>query len=277
MLKGFLPAFFFLVGLHFACSQSNSNQGSPFGLDAWLDLKSQRIWRGIEVNGNHEPVFSPNLLVGIKPISFFGAYADASFIFTPFDRGEPFHTETQDQLQWRLFTEWLFFQEFFRFAIGLTLYQNINVPLTRPTATTAEIFWQIGFPKFFLSPELRVYHDLTPAQEGTFWLIDIRKSFKIFKQRVDFRGEYGVMAGFQKQGGANINDFIGIIQAIFPYEITLEATVPFQLGAGFWLAPKVAIVIDFWRYLSRDPIAAVVGLEFHFARGFEGIRLAPFQ
>lgn len=258
-----------------AASVSNkAATNALFGTDIWLTFESQRISRGMDITGSSEIYASPNALFTFRPSRLF---LFAGGAFSLFNRADPFNTDQLDQFQWKLWTDWTVFNKVLRLVFGVSLYNNVHWPLTRYGAATAEIFWKIGFASIFSHPTLCVYHDLTPSQNGTYWVLDFRESFHLFKQRFDVFFNYGHSYSYQKQGTDQVKNFVQLLGALAPMDLGLHLHVPFKLGDFVYLVPNVGIHLITAQYQNRESIEGVVGFTAHFAAGVDDVAIRPFH
>ncbi|MBI4977470.1 MAG: hypothetical protein HZC28_08315 [Spirochaetes bacterium] len=269
---------FYITALTLCSALVSGETNTPVtntGIDTWITAEAaaavemRHIWRGIEIYGNSEPALMGYLAAGIKPINL---YASATGSWALADRDDPYYTSLYDQIAWRLFTDWTFFERMLNVALGATLYQNTAWAPSHYGAMTFEIFWRVGCPAVFTHPSLEVYHDLTPNQSGFYWVIDLRETFVIFSLPVDIVFDYGHANGFQKQGSYRFLQYIFkdplyAMQDILPTDLSLSAAVPFTPHPSMRITPYVKITLTTDKFLTRDPLSFTGGCSVHYLIG----------
>ncbi len=228
----------------------------------------------MDITTSSEIYASPNALLTFRPARLF---LFAGGAFSLFNRADPFKTDQLDQIQWKLWTDWTLLRHSLRLVFGVGLYNNVHWPLTRYGAATAEIFWRIGFVSIFSQPTLSVYHDLTPSQHGTYWVLDFRRSFRLFKQRFDVIFNYGHSFSYQKQGTEQVDNLLELLFSFAPMDLGLHLHVPFKLGNFVFLVPNAGIHLITAQYQNREAFEGVVGFTAHFAAGVDDVVIRPFH
>lgn len=219
-----------------------------------LTLSSKRMWRGLDVNGNGEPSVVGRTSFGLRPLSLYG---DLIGSFSLWNRGEPYQTGLSDQLISRLFTERSFFDNKLGLTFGAALYYNFRRNPAQYGTFVPELFWGFGSDTLFLKPSLELYHDFTPNQSGTFWVIDLDQRVSIAKRKFDLEYRYAHANGFFKQGSYGFfknlfsNPLHGL-QDILPTFLSFQISSDFFIKSRFVITPVALASVSVNRYITRE-------------------------
>jgi hypothetical protein len=238
-----------------------------FYLKCGVTLDWPNVWRGMDLSFDHSPGILPVIEVKFTSLSL---TAQLEGNFSLLGRGPISYTEMTDQLRWRLFGDWFFFQErWLELVFGGTLYENIYWHITKPGALTSEIFTQLRLPNIFLRPAFEIYFDLTPYQAGAYWLFEVSHPFTFLEQSFKVTAVYAHAAGFMKAGTYDFfrNIFIYPLYAlldILPTQISSRLEASFTFNQNFTLNPFIELGWNISPYINRDYyVWWVLGLNFY--------------
>jgi len=172
-----------------------------------VDLNSNYIWRGFDLNPSHKPVIQPSVTFKFEDCGF-GVNIWSSISFEDKDTNE---------LDFTLFYNFRTSENFSLSAGFINYGWYFPSDFDFKDNTTQEVYVSLGLPNFFLSPELSVYYDINNGK-GLYLLGSIGRSIKFSdKYSLDISVAIGYNGG-QWINGSGLSD------------VNLTLAVPLKIG-----------------------------------------------